>query len=202
MTDNFDNCPSFAPISVFGIDPTFNIFNRIISLTVTTFRNLKLINPATKKSPVFIGPLMIHQRKDWRTFSRFAHSLINTNPDLEAILACGTDGEKALIDGFKRHFHFAIFLRCFIHFKNNVKRELTSRGFPSEVKDLFMTEIFGKQEGTTKICGLVDRDSEEEFDEKLESLKEEWEKRESSDQGGKQTFFEWFKCNKVTKLFP
>lgn len=191
-------CTSQQEHSVFGVDPTFNIFDRNISLTVTTFRNLKLINPTTKKAPVFIGPLMMHQRKDWKTFSRFANSLITSNPDLETILAYGTDGEKALIDGFKRHFRFAIFLRCFIHFRDNIKRELTSRGFSSEVKNLFMSEIFGKQDGSTKFCGLVDRESEEEFDEKLEDLKEEWGKRESNDKAGKQTFFEWFKCNKVT----
>ena len=56
----------------------------------------------------------MHQRKDWKTYSRFANSITTERPDLEGIIACGTDGEKALIAGFKRNFRFALFLRCFI----------------------------------------------------------------------------------------
>ena len=51
--------------SVFGIDPTFNIFNEDLSLTVTSFRNLQLVNKKTGKPPVFIGPVFMHQKKDW-----------------------------------------------------------------------------------------------------------------------------------------
>ena len=61
-------CTDPVEFSILGVDPTFNIFDRNISLTVTTFRNLKLVNPNTNKSPVFIGPLLMHQHKDWKTF--------------------------------------------------------------------------------------------------------------------------------------
>ena len=69
----------------------------------------------------------MHQRKDWKTYSKFALSLTTAKPELEGILACGTDGEKALIEGFQRNQRFAVFLRCFLHFKDNIKRELTER---------------------------------------------------------------------------
>ena len=59
----------------------------------------------------------MHQHKDWKTHSRFANSLISEKMGLDALLACETDGEKRLIDGFQRNFLFATFLRCFIHFK-------------------------------------------------------------------------------------
>lgn len=49
---------------MFAIDPTFNIFDRNISLTVSTYRNLKLEHTNTGEPPVFIGPLVMHQRKD------------------------------------------------------------------------------------------------------------------------------------------
>ena len=151
-------CTNPRSFCVLGIDPTFNIFDRNISLTVTTYRNLKLENSKTGKPPVFVGPLLMHQRKDWQTFSKFAHLMKTAKPDLQGILACGTDGEKALIDGFKRNLRLALFLRCFIHFKDNVKRELTDRGISSEAKSQYLTEIFGKQEGTSKYTGLVDSD--------------------------------------------
>ena len=88
-------CTNPKEFCVFGIDPTFNIFDKNISLTVTTYRNLRLENKNTNKPPVFIGPLLMHQHKDWKTYSKFAHTLIAEKPQLEGILACGTDGEKA-----------------------------------------------------------------------------------------------------------
>ena len=168
-------CTNPRSFFVLGIDPTFNIFDRNISLTVTTYRNLKLENSKTRKPPVFVGPLYIlmHRRKNWQTFPKFAHLMKTAKPDLQRILACGTDGEKALIDSFKRNLRFALFLRCFIHFKDNVKRELTDRGISSEAKIQYLTEIFGKQEGTSKYTGLVDSDSAEQFDSRLESHKSE-----------------------------
>lgn len=100
-------CTSQREFCVFGVDPTFNIFDRNISLTVTTYRNLKLENKQTGKPPVFIGPLLMHQCKDWKMYSKFAHLIKSESPVLEGILVCGTDGEKALIDGFKKNFHFS-----------------------------------------------------------------------------------------------
>ena len=65
-------CTNPRSFCVLGIDPTFNIFDRNIILTVTTYRNLKLENAKTGKPPVFVGPLLMHQRKDWQAFSKFA----------------------------------------------------------------------------------------------------------------------------------
>ena len=176
-------CTNPHEFCIFGVDPTFNIFEENISLTVTTYRNLKLHKDATKKPPVFIGPVLMHQRKDWKTYARFANSLTIECPELEGLLACGTDGEKALIDGLKRNFRFALFLRCFIHFKDNVQRQLSERGLPSDIKSKFLSEIFGKQEESTKYAGLVDCDTEDEFDAKLMALKSEWEAREAESRG-------------------
>lgn len=60
-------CTNPNEFFVFGIDPTFNMFDKNISLTVSTYRNLKLENESTGKPPVFIGPLLMHQHKDWKT---------------------------------------------------------------------------------------------------------------------------------------
>ena len=198
-------CTNPKEFCVFGVDPTFNIFYRNISLTVTTYRNLKLESKQTGKPPVFIGPLLMHQCKDWKTYSKFAHLITSESPILEGILACGTDGEKALIDGFRRNFRFVTFLRCFIHFKDNIKRELGDRGFQSGEKQQFLEEIFGRQEGTVRFFGLVDSDSEDEFDARLESLKDSWMERETQLGCSREiTFYEWFKNEKVgnrIKLF-
>eukprot|EP00794_Sanderia_malayensis_P019660 gene19660-21607_t len=97
-------CTNPREFSIFACDPTFNVLDTNLSLTVTTHRNLKLLCKKTNKSPVFIGPVMLHQSKIWKTNSNFAHTLITEQPELEGILACGTDGEKAFIKGLKRNF--------------------------------------------------------------------------------------------------
>ena len=64
----------------------------------------------------------MHHHKDWKTYSRSANSLIVEKKELDVFLASGTDGEKALIDGFQQNFRFSTYLRCFIHFKGNKDR--------------------------------------------------------------------------------
>ena len=192
-------CTNSEEFSILGVDPTFNIFQENISLTVMTYRNLKLHHGATKKSPVFIGPVLMHQRKDWKTYSRFANSLVTECPGLDGLIACGTDGEKALIDGLKRNFRFALFLRCFIHFRDNVKRELERRGFSADAKKAIVREIFGKQEEQVKYAELVDSNNEEEFQMNLESLEEQWNNREAECGASTRnsTFYAWFCKEKV-----
>lgn len=191
-------CTNPQEFSVLGVDPTFNIFDTNLSLTVTTYRNLRLQQKETGKPPVFIGPLLIHQRKTWQAYSAFANRLTLEKPELDGVLACGTDGEEALIDGFRRNFRYATFLRCFIHFKDNILRELTRRGLSPKDKSLYINEIFGTIQGTVKLCGLVDCDTRDEFIGKFESLKTVWEEREASSQTASGiAFFEWFRKEKV-----
>ena len=62
-------CTDPREFSIFCANPTFNIFEDDISLTVTMCRNLKLENKATNQPPELIGPLLMHQHKDWKTYS-------------------------------------------------------------------------------------------------------------------------------------
>lgn len=143
----------------------------------------------------------MHQHKDWKTNSKFAHLITNACPDLDGILACRTDGEKATINEFQRHFRFATFLRCFLHVKDNIARELVSRGLTGGIKEQYLSEIFGKLEGSTKYYGLVDCDNEDEFDNKLNGLKEKWNEREGAQNNSKKLpFYEWFHKEKVCIL--
>ena len=71
-------------------------------------------------------------------------------PETAALIACGTDGEKAIIDGFQRNAPYAIFLRCFIHYNRNFLEHLKKSRFSAESKQLFLEEIFGKHENTIK----------------------------------------------------
>ena len=52
--------------SVFGIDPTFNLGN--VYVTVTTYENLLLVIQKTGEHPVFIGPVLVHQKCTYETY--------------------------------------------------------------------------------------------------------------------------------------
>ena len=58
-----------------------------------------------------------------------------------------------------------------------------------------MQEICGKPEGTPKFYGLVDSKSNQEFDQKLEDLKNDWNNRQSGITN--ISFFDWFQQEKV-----
>eukprot|EP00794_Sanderia_malayensis_P020955 gene20955-23006_t len=120
------------------------------------------------------------------------------NPALEGVLACGTDGERAIIDGFRRNFRHAPFLRYFIRFKDNLEREMTWRGLRKDLKVEFIADIFGKQDGDVKYAGFVDCNDESEFQVKVNNVEEKWNARETASKlKTSETFFQWFKKNKV-----
>ena len=60
LDDAVNFCTNPKEFSVFSIDPTFNIFNDNISLTVTIYRNLKLENLLAGPAPIYLGPLLMH----------------------------------------------------------------------------------------------------------------------------------------------
>ena len=74
-------------------------------------------------------------------------------------------------------------------------------GFSAESKQLFLEEIFGKQENTIKFCGPIDCSSDGEFDEKLKTLKPVWDARELA-VSEKSTFHGWFITEKVHSFSP
>ena len=78
--------------SIFCADATFNIFEDNLSLTVTTYRNLKLENKATNQLPVFIDSLLMHQHKDWKIYFRFANSLIAEKKELVSLRSRWLEG--------------------------------------------------------------------------------------------------------------
>lgn len=52
--------------SIINVDTTFNL--RQYYVTLITYRKLSLIDAKTKKHPTFIGPIMIHTRKDKKSY--------------------------------------------------------------------------------------------------------------------------------------
>ena len=159
-------CTSHLDFTYLSVDPTFDFGE--FSVTPTSYRNILLKNRNTNKSPVFVGPIFIHHTKKKETYAQFFAKLKNLAPELENLIAFGTDGETALSDALADNYPRAIHLRCFLHFRKNVESKLASLGLPGH--EQYISEIFGKQDGTIYEKGLLDAASDEEFDALLASL--------------------------------
>ena len=198
LNDLVKFCTSPDEFTVITVDPTFNLGD--FEVTPITYRHLFLQSERTGKSPVFVGPMLIHYRKDFATFLYFASTLVGLRRDLERLQAFGTDGEKALIDAFSHEFGFAIHLLCAIHLRRNVKQHMQSCNFPDEHRRQTLDDIFGAKRGSVYLEGLIDAKSTEEFDSNLAALKLVWDDREASQPGYTPGFHEWFATNKAEDL--
>ena len=82
---------------ILGADPTFNLGK--FNVTVTTYTNLLVVARKTRKHPVMIGPLFMHQVKTYDAYNYFFSKMVSLNKDIANVLAFGTDGKEPL---FKR----------------------------------------------------------------------------------------------------
>ena len=159
------------------IDPTFRLGP--YECTPISYRNLMMKRKPTGKSPLRLGPVLIHYRKDQNTYSGFLQNLIDLKPALQGMLSTGTDGEQALVNAIDAKLPNAHSrsLRCFRHLQDNFKQALTSYGMVG-MQRRFIDEVFGKVDSNGIYhLGLLDAASPEEFDVKLESLRDGWKER-------------------------
>ena len=108
--------------STFTADTTYNLGDFYV--TPTTYQHLMLEHTTTGKHPTLVGPVLVHQRKNFPAFNYFANTLISHSKKLRNVCAFGTDGDQALIDALGHNFSHAKQLRCFIHIKRNIAEKL------------------------------------------------------------------------------
>ena len=121
-----------------------------MTITVTTYR--KPIK--WTRSRIFRSSVNAPEERLENLFS-FCKLYSTEKPEISALLACGTDGEKAVVDGFKRNPPYATFLRCFIHYKKNIEEHLENHGFRKDLNKFFLDEIFDIENSDKKLCGRV-----------------------------------------------
>ena len=164
--DPYDFC-------IFGVDPTFNLGN--FSVTATAYRNILLEDTRTHRSPVVLGPLLVHYRKQFCTYHYFFSTLIGLQPTVTGIQAIGTDGESALVNAASQNFPHASQLRCFRHLQQNVEQHLRDNHFPTTAVKQYIHDIFGWQESDGTVQeGLVDSFNADQFCEQLSLLSDKW----------------------------
>lgn len=161
------------PIS---IDPTFNMGQ--FEVTPIVYRHLLLTSKRTGNSPIFLGPTMIHHRKDFETYKVLSSTCVAVCKDMrEKCKGYITDGEAALDMAFKSDLQKATHLRCAKHFEGNCKSELTKIGIRGKSQQkMFLGEIFGVKE---KHDGLIDCEDKQAVKQKASELKDFFDKKET-----------------------
>ena len=110
-------CTNQKELTIFGADPTFNIFTKNMSYH-HHMPQLKTGASWDWRKPCFHWPSTDASAQGSSHISQLCPCLGSENPNLECILACETDGEKPLYR-FRRVLKYAVFLLCSLHFKQN-----------------------------------------------------------------------------------
>ena len=173
-------CTEEVMFTVMQIDPTFNLGP--YECTPVSYQNLLLERKSTGKPPVFVGPVVIHYKKDERSYRDFLNKLKSLRPGLQEIASFGTDGEMALVNALQSCFPKGAEkpLRCFRHFRQNAEAMLSKVGIRGATAKQYLWEIFGKvsSDGCCE-TGILDSESDAEFDALLDSIKPVWSVREN-----------------------
>lgn len=72
------------------LDPTLSLGS--YECTPISYQHVMLRGKRRGASPVRLGPVLIHFRKDEKTFRHFLLTIVDELPKLKEILSCGTDG--------------------------------------------------------------------------------------------------------------
>ena len=96
-------------------------------MTLTTYRHL-LLRTKEDKNPVRIGPTLVHHKKEPSRYYELSSTMIKLNAKTQNVLVYGTDGEKALGEGFGRPLPYAQHLLCDLHMKDNIVSKMNELG--------------------------------------------------------------------------
>lgn len=159
------------PIS---IDPTFNMGQ--YEVTPVVYKHLFLTSKRYGQSPVFLGPTMLHHKKNFDTYKVLFSTTVGNCKGLSEAKGYITDGEEELDRAWKTELTKATHLRCIRHFEGNCKQKLCEIGI-SDAKNQkwFLEKVFGVP---GKVTGVVDLESKKEVKKEILTLKEEMDMKE------------------------
>ena len=111
------------------------------SVTAIVYQHLLLQRSRTGHSPLMLGPLLLHYRKEYCSYNYFLSTLCALNRKVAAVKAVGIYGEKNLVDAVLHNFHQAAHIRCFRHLQRNIFMSSTSQFL--QPKSIFMIYLDG-----------------------------------------------------------
>lgn len=168
----FTSCEQLShPIS---IDPTFDMGQ--FEVTPVVYRHVFLTSKRTGNNSIFLGPTMIHHRKDFQTYKVLSLTCVAACKGLEKCRGHITDGETALEMPWKSDLPKATSLRCVKHFEGNCKAELYKTGiWEKKSQKFFLDRVFGVH---GKEEGIVDAEDKKEVKQTLQSLRDDFDEKE------------------------
>lgn len=125
--------------SILSIDTTFNVGEFYV--TSTTYTSKVVLNNKTGKPANLPGPAMFHTSKNRKDYLYFAHTLLENNYDLERIVFCGGDRDKAQAS-FLKPLKGCTFLPCKKHIEDDISRKIADLGL-NATKAEILEDIFG-----------------------------------------------------------
>lgn len=183
-------CTNPHEFGILTVDPTFSLGD--FDVTLISYQHLLLLCRRTHRSPIFIGPIMVHYKKTFSSYLFFASSLVGLHQELASIKCFGTDGEKPLYDAFQQAFPSSVHLLCSIHMRRNIKAKTSELGISQKVTNMILNDIFGKQIGHEFYEGLVDVPSDKEYEMGVKQLYSKWKALDSTVNGPVGAFILWF----------
>ena len=100
--------------------------------------------------------------------------MVKLSKNTQNDLVYGTDGETALGGGFGIPLPYAQHLLCDLHMKDNVMSKLNELGIRGKESEIKLSNIFGKDIGSTRVPVLIHYKSPTIFDKNLDRLSNEW----------------------------
>ena len=174
--------------AVLGIDPTYNICNYYV--TICTYKNPLLEVSEADRSPVRIGPAITHAQKTFQSYFKLPHNILHNIAHFKTF---GTDAEVDVFQAFKTCFPNADHLVYWIHSKDNVKRKLAD--LKLRFTKSYINKVFGEKSGNVKVKGLLDSESQEEYESEWKRLEKIWLNREK----GSDKFVSYLRKHKKQK---
>ena len=110
LNDLVQFCCEPFEFGVLGIDLTFNLGE--FSVTPVVYGHL-IVQNAAGHSAIMLGPMLVHHRKELRSYNYFLSILVGLNQEAVNVKAISTDDEKTLVDAALRNFPQAAHVHCF-----------------------------------------------------------------------------------------
>ena len=180
---------------VFGVETKFNLCD--LWITKTSYRNKRLVNTIDRRTPVYLGPIMLHFTKDEKTFGRFGLETLSPNLNLKNISFIRVDSESAIFNDLKTMIPGLRRLICVRHLMKQGESKLADL-LPKTGRNIadrklssseIIKDIYGSRVANFYEYGIAEAIGPDDFNAKLDSLEDRWETLCSG-------FHQWFVRNR------
>lgn len=137
-----------------------------------------------------LGPLFVHQRKQFSSYHFFFSQLVGLKPGLQRICAVGIDGEQALGNALTTQFNQAVHLQYFLHVCGTLEAKLLELKLPKAIAQEYIRDVFGNL--MLLQAALVDAEDSTDLESQFSRLEDVRNEREKAGTAQEPVFHSWF----------